>query len=375
MRRRTRVTSVVLAAALTAAACGDSGDDATTPPPSIASTTTTAEATTTSDAPSRTTSGARGPVPSAPTTAPTTIPSADGLLADPAASNLPPVAPATWFGSYRDGEDVHAVEVDSATGRIIRVLRTDTFGGCIEEGDDGECVVFAESAVAVSVAVDEDTVAYGFCCEPVSGFTLVYDRATGDEVATVIGSEPSYSPDGASLVTVTYADGGIYSIVGIGADPFGVELPIVSEFGDSAAWGDGRIALEIGRGVALYVPDGPTGADGLVSPTVAPVDPTRAWAGPTFQASGNLVVAEHPAATAGDSVGTVLDTSGGFVLAVDPLVVATFAYGGRVIQQAYDGSRVRLIYTLEDGSVRWQGGGQSGVLADPGSGFFAAAWW
>ena len=52
-------------------------------------------------------------------------------------------------------------------------------------------------------------------------------------------------------------------------------------------------------------------------------------------------------------------------------LVTTFSYGGRVVDQAYDATHTWLLVTMDDGTVRWFGGGQQGDL---GTGYTAAAW-
>ncbi|MFT7650569.1 MAG: hypothetical protein ACI8Y4_005343 [Candidatus Poriferisodalaceae bacterium] len=108
-----------------------------------------------------------------------------------------------------------------------------------------------------------------------------------------------------------------------------------------------------------------------MTPCVAPDTESLKWEDRTFQASGNLVVAQNDDGDSNAaSTGVVLNTTGGFTVVVDSLVLATFSYGGRVANQTYDDAGVFLIYTLTDGSVRWLGGG---ILIEPGSGYLAAA--
>ena len=84
--------------------------------------------------------------------------------------------------------------------------------------------------------------------------------------------------------------------------------------------------------------------------------------------------------------GLVIDAQGRLWYAVqhqgvvaDPLTGETleeFDYGGNVVDQNIDRSGQFLIITFDDGSVQWRSidGAQSGVLAEPGSGYTAADW-
>ena len=283
--------------------------------------------------------------------------------------------PSTWFGTYTDVENglAHAVEIDTATGEVVRTLVTYSTGECEEYDASGDCIMFLPGAAPVSIDVSATEIATGVCCEPAVGWTRVLDRATGEENASTFGDDPALADFGSILATAARADGGAYLLTDTSTGT-SAALPLSTDWGNSMDWDGERLAIEIGNGVAIWAWDGSISAEGDVTPTVAPADPDRSWANPTFAASGNIVVAEHDTEGTGHSLGVVLDTSGGFILAVDSLVLANFSYGGRVVQQTYDATGTFLIYTLTDGSVRWQGKGQTGVLKNPDSGFTAAAW-
>ena len=289
-----------------------------------------------------------------------------------AGASLPSDLPATWFGTYTDADLAYAVELDTASGEIVRTLVSYVTGECVEYDGADECTFFPGIA-PVSVDVSATQIAVGICCEPGAGWTRVFDRSTGDEIASTFGSEPALAGFGNILATAVYVDGGTYILTDTNSAAT-APLPLAADWGDSSDWDGGRLAVEIGNGVAIWFWDGALDASGDVTPTVSPSDPSRAWAHPTFAASGNLVVAEHTTDDASPSLGTVLDTSGAFTLATDGLIVATFPYGGRVIQQTYDAAGKYLIYALSDGSIRWRGGGSSGTLKAAGTNFTAAAW-
>lgn len=284
--------------------------------------------------------------------------------------------PSTWFGSFIDEEAniVLAVEVDTATGEVVRIFEEYDLGGCIEEDAEGNCVFYDQGWAPVSVDVASTRVAFGLCCEPAAGWTQVFDRATGLLTAGMFGSEPAFSGIDDILATVPYTDNSPYMLNDLSSGE-SASSELVSGHGDSLDWRGGILAMPAGRGVAMWVLDGgEIDSGGIATAAEEPDDVTRKWSHPTFQASGHLVVAENTIGANGDSLGVVVNTSGGFTLAVDPEIIATFPYGGRVVNQTYGPSGVFLIYTLTDGSVRWQGKGSSGILAEPGSNYLAAAW-
>ena len=307
----------------------------------------------------------------APTTAaPTTVAPTTSV------PGLPAGLPSTWFGSFIDeaANTVFAVEVDTATGGIVRIFEEYDLGGCIEEDAEGDCIFYNAGWAPISVDVAPAQVAFGLCCEPAVGWTQVFDRATGLKIAGMFGSEPAFSGIDDILVTVPYTDNSPYMLNDLSSGE-SASAELVSAPGDSLDWRGGILAMPAGRGVALWVLDGDEiDSGGIGTPGQEPDDVTRKWSHPTFQASGHLVVAENTIGTNGDSLGVVVNTSGGFILAVDPEIIATFSYGGRVLNQTYGPTGVSLIYTLADGSVHWQGKASSGILAEAGSNYLAAAW-
>lgn len=370
MRKRALVLAVIIA--MIAAACGDSDLDSATSTSAV-----TPEVTTTAiDIAVETTPTT---VPAATTAAPATSTTAAVVTPTTTAPSVPAGMPPTWFGAYNDFDAgfSYAVEVDSATGTIVRVIDSYTIDGCVDEGPDGECVIYEEGVAPVSVDVANSLVAFGLCCEPVSGFTQVFRRSDGSLFHSVFGSEPRFGDstvDGA-LATFSYFDGGLFLLHDLNdGGSVNNALPIAADWGDSMDWDGTRMAFQHGRNIALWIWNGSVEDEGAVTPSVAPDTESLKWESPTFQASGNLVVAQNVDGSDSDSLGVVLDTSGGFTLAVDTLVLATFPYGGRVVNQTYDESGTFLIYTLTDGSVRWLGRGSSGILAEPDSGYTAAGW-
>jgi hypothetical protein len=363
-----RLVALVLTAAVFAAACSDSDPEvAAEGSPTTAAPTTAAVVATTAAAPppsSEAPATAAAPIP---TTAPTTVPrSSTDVLADG--------QPATWFGVRDDLDQGLALveERDTTDGTVLRELSRQEIGACIEEDDDGECIIFGEGWAPVSIDVSLDRIALGMCCEPVMGTSQVLRRIDGELISSPFGSEAVFAPQPPNLITVGYADGGFYFVVNSNSGA-GTELPVVADWGDRASWSlDGTmIAVEVGTGIAVVFWDTELNEAVDISATLEPPADT-VWSKPAFQASGNLIVVEDKGA-GGDSKGVVLNKEVFGGLAGD-LVLAEFPYEGTVVHQVYDGSGTFLIYALDDGSVRWQGKGERGTLADPGSGHIAAAW-
>lgn len=358
-----RIVSFVFAFGLLAAACGDSDDPIETEDDrSTASSVLDSSSsgslipTATSEGDNGSTQVTTGPAasvtteaPQATTTAPpTTLPvSSDATLTDG--------QPATWFGVRDTSNSSHVEERDTLDGSLKRELTS---------------VSLPSEWAPVSLDVNNDRIAIGYCCEPVSGDTQILRRIDGVEIVSASGSEPVFAPNPPHLITVGYADGGLYALVNSNSG-VAVELPIVAANGDRAAWNlDGtQIALEVGTGIAIAFFDPELNEVVDVGPTLQP--PAGAtWSKPTFQASGDLVVAQD---TGGASSGVVLDQTV-FAGAAGNPIKAEFMYGGTVVHQLYDDAGVFLIYVLDDGSVRWLGEGDQGELAAPGSGHIAAAW-
>ena len=366
-----RAASLLLTGALVATACSGGGSSDVESAGDTSAPTTAAPAV--SEAPATTatptTTVVLVPTSEAPTTtaAPTTLPPASG-------ATLEAGQPATWFGVRDDSaNNVSLVEERSSVdGTLEREFASYELADCIEENDEGECIIFGESWAPVSIDVTTDKVAVGLCCEPVSGSTQVLRRINGDLLSGTFGSEPAFAPTPPLMLTAVYADGGLYYVVNSNSGE-STEIPIVPDWGDRATWSfDGSmIAVEVGDGIAIAFWDAALGEVVDVSITFEPPAGTT-WSKPAFQASGNLVVVED-ADAGGASKGVVLNKEVFGGLAGD-LVFAEFPFEGTVVHQGYDETGTFLIYVLDDGSVRWQGKGQKGTLADPGSGHLAAAW-
>ena len=232
--------------------------------------------------------------------------------------------------------------------------------------DGAECPEVAAACFSADgVNLAGDTVFYSVCCEP----------ASGQYFRQVVGSDPTEDQSRLGQVVDVDADG--YQLV------VDLSIPLVEEVnpagvaersfdtGDptwhayDAAWSVDRC----GRGVG-----GVSARTATRSSTVFEAD--RGGSGTTIAEADQF-----------DSFkGLVIDAQGRLWYAVqdrgvvaDPLTGETlgeFDYTGNVVDQNIDQSGQFLIISLEDGSVQWRSidGAQSGVLAQPGSGYIAADW-
>jgi hypothetical protein len=111
-----------------------------------------------------------------------------------------------------------------------------------------------------------------------------------------------------------------------------------------------------------------SGAGGTV---VAETERDESFDGLVIDAQGRLwYVLQHNSGPAAETVqGVVADPLTGEAL-------EEFDYRGNVVDQNIDASGQFLIITFDDGSVHWRSidGKQTGVLAEPGSGYIAADW-
>lgn len=282
--------------------------------------------------------------------------------------NLPAGMPSTWFGVKNDfsvSRTSSVQEFNSSGGSLIRTIDEVEF-------EEGEPILSA----FISVDLSEDLVAVGSCCEPTPAASWVYDRGNGAELGYVLGSEPALGPSDGDLITVDYS-AAFNEVVNRAYILNDLEtwtsdsFPLISDGGEGVAWSlsGGMIAFETGSGITVGFFD----AGELIDVGVELTPPAGfEWTMPAFQSSGNLVVAQDPLDGNGPSRGIVLNREVFAGLAGD-VVFAEFVYEGKVFHQGYDASGRFLLYTLEDGSVRWQGAGQRGQLAEPGN-FVAAAW-
>ncbi len=298
--------------------------------------------------------------------------STSAVVTSTTAPELPAGMPGQWYAVRHDMDaNVASVEeIDGSTGSTARTIRSSEILACLDDAPDGSCLVYADAWVPLTIDVSEDLIGLGMCCEPVIGSSLLLNRASGEELLYLNGSEIALRPAENWLVTVDYAVGGYYlkSV----ADGSGSTFPVAAGEGEGVAWSrDGSLlAFETDAGITIGFFEAGELID--VGPELVPPAGYR-WTKPVFQLSGNVVVAQDALDGSGPSQGVVLDRSV-FAGMAGTLVAGEFGYGGTITHQDYDESGRFLIYVLDDGRVLWQGTGLTGELAPAGSGFVAAAW-
>ncbi len=298
--------------------------------------------------------------------------STSAVVTSTTAPELPAGMPGQWYGVRHDIDaNVASVEeIDGSTGSTTRTIRSTEILVCLDDAPDGSCLVYADAWVPLTIDVSEGLIGLGMCCEPVMGSSLLLNRASGEQLLYLNGSEIALRPAENWLVTVDYGVGGYYlkSV----ADGSGSTFPVAAGEGEGVAWSrDGSLlAFETDAGITIGFFDAGELID--VGPELVPPAGYR-WTKPVFQLSGNVVVAQDALDGSGPSQGVVLDRSV-FAGMAGTLVAGEFGYGGTITHQDYDESGRFLIYVLDDGRVLWQGTGLTGELAPAGSGFVAAAW-
>ncbi len=337
------------------------------------STATTTTATT--DAPSATTAAASPATTStiattvAPTTAPppttttptTVVPVAVGPV-------LPDGRPATFVAIT---DDYVAVEVDTVSGEIVHV-----FG---QTGTAAEVAAAEEMPPNVLVGIwrllDGSVIGISDCCEPAAG--NIFYVAAGQELIDPYYSDwkehgwtLSPSPTQNMFANLGYslvvADPNVDADTGPGQ---WIDDPSLGFPHGAAAWTRDGSELywttKIQEVAALATLDLAEGAPTHV--TVLPwIGVHQSMDGIGSQAGGNLVGFLHTR----DGEYNVTDTTG-VVFSTVGEVLANFPVETGSTWGGYDPTGVFLIYVDGAGTVRWQGGGGAGSLAD---GFIFASW-
>ena len=340
MQRHTRARLVVVLLALVGACSSDA------PGNSIpAETTTSIEDTTTTPATTSTTT-------SSTTTTSTTQPTVDEGIAI-----LEDGRPATWIGVTSDYE---AVEVDTESGTVIRSLGQVATAEDVAEAECSACVNAIDAAWRT---FDGSYIVISECCEPAAGLIHVLDPS---ELPLESGSDDqrffwSAAPSPASQ-TVAFLG-------------YQLHIATLDDPGDD-------VTLELERfpiSNAAWSPDGATvrwleDADGSVllrslvvatgEDTTVPMRELDGWAlaGLATGSSGELFVGRAPPDAAATSL--LVFTPEGVLVEEVPIEPGA-RLGG------FDPSGSFLIYTADDGVVRWSGNGSGGELGD---GFVHASW-
>jgi len=353
---RTKSTIIILI--LVAASCGGTAPE---PPPADPATTT----------------GPTATVPDATTTSSTAAPGTTAGAGLPIPLNIPRLEsglPATFVGVTEGWE---AVEVDTASGDIVRSIGQMERPG--EADDEGGVFAAIDQVWRTS---DHLWYIVSECCEPAAGMIHFLDATTRltsanhDETIITDGWTIAPSPFDGRLVKLGYS---------VEVAPVGVESEVLIWLDQPGGPGfaDGAAAWDrTGTAISWLSHDFETGAATLLhlDVTAGDDDPTMvelAWVGSDqwldgmgTQESGNHVAFLNTRDDTDPEAATVVVTEG-VVFSAQGELIATFPVETGSRWGSYDPSGRMLIYTDADFTVRWQGLGQSGVLAE---GFVHVSW-
>jgi hypothetical protein len=267
-------------------------------------------------------------------------------------------------------DDYEAVEVDTATGAVIR-----RFGQRADAASLAAAVEIAPNVVdGIWRSASGETVLISECCEPASGRITFL---SGDGTLDTDHREPAWngwwvvpSPNSNQVIITGY----VTEVVDATEGPAGEDTVALFE-------NDGS-----GVGVIGWSPDGSSiywydesaadlvtwvrSEDGFIVASRVPIDwvgPDQHLSGLDAQASGNVVSFLTRHASNGepiDTEGVVYSPRTGGRLAEFP-VPSGSSFGG------YDPTGRFLIYTTRAGAVTYQGLGRIGVL---GEGYLFASW-
>ena len=269
-------------------------------------------------------------------------------------------------------KDFEAVVVDTRTGEILHEIG---HTGTSDDFDSGQEIA-PNVLVEAWRSSDGEYYALVDCCEPAGG-VIMYVRAGGslppDRASGTDGWTLSPSPVSGLFARIGY-DLGVFDPDDFRDDHARVRIdePELGFPTGSVAW------RRDGRGLYWIGNDFGTGTIYLNSLDLSEDDPrpvaeaivtfvgSGQWLGGlATQASGNLVSFRHTGTADRDTAteGVVFNPSGE--------LLGTFPVEIGSIFGSYDISGKFLIYVDEDGAVRWQGRGESGLLAN---GFVHATW-
>jgi hypothetical protein len=335
---RDDTSSVVLAGALilfvSLAACAPSGQaDPSTVPTTTATTVTTVTTTT----------------PSSTTTT------------EPATSGVPVLGdgrPATFLGVTTDYE---AVEVDTATGAVLRSLGQISTR---EDVDNAECPACVNAIDAVWRTRDGSSLLISECCEPAVGRIHQFPadatpltRDSDAEVHQFWSATPSPVSDDIAFV------GYFLQVTGPGSEE-ALTIDLFDRFAiTNASWGrDGRTVMWLesdGDAVILRSVDISSGQESEI-----PLDFATGWqlTGLTARANGELLSIRFT---------TEGDEATGVVFTPEGMLVSEFDLEDGSRLGGYDQTGTFLAYTDGAGVARWAGEGRTGQLA---SGFLFVSW-
>jgi hypothetical protein len=269
-------------------------------------------------------------------------------------------------------DDYVAVEVDTSSGEI-----THTFG---QTGTAAEMEAAEEMPPNVLVGAwrvrDGSMIGLSDCCEPAAGrlFFVEDGRELGDDPYSSAapwnqGWSMAPSPTDNRFATLGYSmeifDPAQPTENGLGV---WIDEPTLGFPSGAPAWARDGSRLywiaQLGETTNLATLDLATGVANQVT-VLSWVGGNQYLEGIGMQASGNLVGFLHTpgAGPSGSTEGVVFSATGD--------LVATFPIEADSWWGGYDPSGRFLIYVDGQGNVRWQGLGQSGLLA---AGFIFASW-
>jgi hypothetical protein len=335
--------SVLALLSLVVGACA-SGDDSAA--------TTTTEAVTTTSLVTTTTA------PTTTTTEPTTTTTASIDESQP--DTLPDGVPTTWLGVTTDYE---AVEVDTATGEVVRSLGQVSTA---EDVENAECSACVNAIDMVWRTFDGSHTIISECCEPAAGMIHVLNDselplAVDSDDAPVFYWWASPAPDAPLIaflgygVAVATADEPGSPIAAAELEHFPVSNAVWVPGEEVVRW------LEDAAGtLQLRTFDVSTGTSDAVE--VSGVE-SQGIVGLAIRGSGEMVAMHSEADTDGATTALVLSPEGEVI---DEFAIETEARPG-----GYDPSGTVLIYTDGDGVVRWLDESGAGVLAE---GYYFASW-
>jgi len=362
MKRFTLATALLLVLA----SCG--GDSATTSTGAAPGTTGAPPATVTATTVSTTTSAVTSTTEVVSTTATTTTTTTAAPVV-PATPTLADGRPATFVAIT---DDYLAVEVDTLSGDIVHIIgQTGTLAGVNSAEEMPPNVL-----VGVWRVRSGDVVGLSDCCEPAAG--RLFFVGAGE----TLGDDPYSSQEWNAGWTLAPSptDGRFASV--------GYSLAVVDPTDPAniinGAWMDDP-SLGFPNGVAAWTRDGSQlywgtqieEVTALATFDLTASEPSHVtvlpWVGVHqyfdgigTQANGDLVGFLH---TSSDDFETI--ESQGVVFSESGELLATFAVETGSLWGGYDQSGRFLIYVDGDDTVRWQGLGMSGSLAD---GYIFASW-
>lgn len=350
---------------LVVAGCGsDSGDaSSTTLPPTtspVPTTTGVPATTTTVPSPSVTSTTA------SPTT--TTVPASTTTTRLPApetigaTAQLPDGRPRTFLAVTNDFE---AVEVDTETGAVLRSIGQ---AGSRAELEAAEAAAEVNVIDALWRTIDGSILVVSECCEPAAGaiYVLTENESMDADARTIPGWAAGASPTTAEVAIVGYE-------VQVGRpDRWRYRDLLDSE---ATGYASGSPAWSRDGSKIYWVTEIPTGTSirwalaELELSTGEISDTVLEWVPEDSRVTGL-------AARATDELVTIITTDAftyteGAVMSPEGTLVEKFDVPEGTVLGSYDPTGTYLISVDGSGTVRWDGGGQNGTLAE---GYLFASW-